>query len=122
MIKREFSIPMDQILSRIREKIRSLGADIFAEIDHALNAEKVGLKLEPTRVLIFGNPRIGTLLMQENREIAYELPLRLAIWSSEGKTFVLYELPSEIGKRFGITNEEVLKKMDAFMDNVVNVQ
>ncbi len=121
MIRKEFPVPMDQVLPRIKEKIKSFGAEIFAEIDHALNAEKVDLKLEPTKVLIFGNPRVGTLLMQENRDIAYELPLRLAIWSSGNKTFVVYELPSEIGKRFGITNLDVLRKMDAFMENVVNL-
>ncbi|AWS00353.1 DUF302 domain-containing protein [Metallosphaera hakonensis] len=121
MIKQEFSIPMDELLMRIREKIKGLDAEIFAEIDHSQNAERVGMSLEPTKVLIFGNPKVGTILMQEKREIAYELPLRLAIWSSGEKTYVAYELPSEIASRYGITNRDVLRKMDSFMENVLKL-
>ncbi|MEM4080559.1 MAG: DUF302 domain-containing protein, partial [Metallosphaera sp.] len=102
MIVKEFSSSMDELESEIKKRIIDLGAEIFAEIDHAENAKKVGMRLDPTKVIIFGNPKVGTVLMQERREIAYELPLRIVIWTSSGKTYVGYKRPSELASEFGM--------------------
>ncbi|MEM0194665.1 MAG: DUF302 domain-containing protein [Metallosphaera sp.] len=121
MIVKEFSSSMDELESEIKKRIIDLGAEIFAEIDHAENAKKVGMRLDPTKVIIFGNPKVGTLLMQERREIAYELPLRIVIWTSSGKTYVGYKRPSELASEFGMRNLEVLKRMDEFMEKITNL-
>lgn len=121
MIMKEFSSSMDELESEIKKRIIDLGAEIFAEIDHAENAKKVGMRLDPTKVIIFGNPKVGTLLMQERREIAYELPLRIVIWTSSGKTYVGYKRPSELASEFGMRNLEVLKRMDEFMEKITNL-
>ncbi|MEM3324404.1 MAG: DUF302 domain-containing protein [Metallosphaera sp.] len=121
MIVKEFSSSMDELESEIKKRIIDLGAEIFAEIDHAENAKKVGMRLDPTKVIIFGNPKVGTVLMQERREIAYELPLRIVIWTSSGKTYVGYKRPSELASEFGMRNLEVLKRMDEFMEKITNL-
>ncbi|MEM3317769.1 MAG: DUF302 domain-containing protein [Metallosphaera sp.] len=121
MIVKEFSSSMHELESEIKKRIIDLGAEIFAEIDHAENAKKVGMRLDPTKVIIFGNPKVGTLLMQERREIAYELPLRIVIWTSSGKTYVGYKRPSELASEFGMRNLEVLKRMDEFMEKITNL-
>ncbi|MEM0289839.1 MAG: DUF302 domain-containing protein [Metallosphaera sp.] len=121
MIVKEFSSSMDELESEIKKRIIDLGAEIFAEIDHAENAKKVGMRLDPTKVIIFGNPKVGTLLMQERREIAYELPLRIVIWTSSGKTYVGYKRPSELASEFEMRNLEVLKRMDEFMEKITNL-
>ncbi len=95
--------------------------EIFAVIDHAENARKVGLSLSPTTVVMFGNPRVGTLLMQNRREIGYELPLRIMVWNSDsGEVYVGYRKPSNMAKDYGIEGNEILNKMDAVMESILS--
>ena len=82
----------------------------FAHVDHSAGA---GLVLRPTQVLIFGNPRAGILLMQDNQKIGIDLPLRALVWQDDhDRTWVSYIEPAEIAKDYGITNrEDLLSKM-----------
>lgn len=121
MITVESPYSFDETVKRLKEKMYGLGAEVLAEIDHSTNAKKVGMELEPTVVIYFGNPKVGTILMQEVREIAYELPLRVVVWTSSGKTYVGFRKPSEIGKEYGIKNNDILKKMDSLMENILNI-
>ena len=85
----------------------------FAHVDHSAGAAGVGLVLRPTEVLIFGNPRAGILLMQDNQKIGMDLPLRALIWQDDNeRTRVSYIAPAEIAKQYDITNrEDLLSKM-----------
>lgn len=94
------------------------GVTLFAKIDHAAGAQAVGLALEPTTVLIFGNAQAGTKLMQIDQRIGIDLPLKLLVWSDAGgKTHVSYHDPAAIAGRYGITPESapVLAAMQALM-------
>ncbi|NET09635.1 MAG: DUF302 domain-containing protein [Symploca sp. SIO2B6] len=68
---------------RFLQVLESKGLTIFATLDHAQNATNVDLQLSPTRVVIFGNPKVGTLLMQCQQSIGIDLPLKLLIWQDE---------------------------------------
>ncbi|QKQ99038.1 DUF302 domain-containing protein [Metallosphaera tengchongensis] len=120
MIIKECKDSFDSCVQRVKERIVKAGSVIFAEIDHSKNAKEVGMELEPTKVLIFGNPRVGTILMREKREISYELPLRLVIWESSGRVQIGYRKPSHVAQEYGLNNE-ILKKMDEFMENITSV-
>ena len=61
----------------------------------------------------------GTLLMQKNREIGYDLPLRILLWEENGTVYLTYKLPSEIAKDYGLEGAEVLKKMDSVFNKVL---
>lgn len=61
---------------------------LFARIDHAEGAKKAGLDLPPTTLVIFGNPKIGTPIMQENRKAGIDLPVRILIWEEGGQTMM----------------------------------
>ena len=69
--------------------------------------------MRPTQVLIFGNPRAGILLIQDDRKIGIDLPLRALIWQDDNdRTWVSYIEPAELAKQYGITNrEDLLSKM-----------
>ncbi len=67
----------------LKKELEGRGIPIFAEFDHQRNAQEVQLELRETRVLVFGSPAVGTLLMQENQSIAFELPLRIAVWQEK---------------------------------------
>ncbi|EWG06481.1 MAG: hypothetical protein ASUL_09324 [Candidatus Aramenus sulfurataquae] len=108
----------DECVETIKSRILSNGGLIFAEIDHSKNAKDVGLSLDSDKVIIFGNPRAGTILMQINRKISYDLPLRIAIWKENNEVYIEYKMPSEIAKEYGIVHE-IVKKMDEFVSNIL---
>jgi uncharacterized protein (DUF302 family) len=84
------------------------GIAIFAKIDHAANAQAVGLTLRPTTVLIFGNAQAGTKPMQIDQRMGIDLPLKMLVWTDDaGKTHVSYSDPAWIAARYGITSETV---------------
>lgn len=86
----------DATISRLTEALHSRGITIFADIDQAAAAENAGLSMRRTRLILFGNPKAGTPIMQANPYAALELPLRLAIWQDEsGAVEVSYDDPAD---------------------------
>lgn len=80
------------------------GVTLIARIDHAAAAAAAGLPLGPTELLIFGNPRGGTPLMQVARTIAIDLPLRMLIWSDDRGSWASYDDPDWLARRHGIAD------------------
>jgi len=91
---------------------------IFAEIDHSKNASDVALSLDDDKVIFFGNPKAGTILMQVNRKISYDLPLRIAVWKENNEVYIEYKMPSEIAKEYGIIHD-IVEKMDEFINSIL---
>jgi uncharacterized protein (DUF302 family) len=79
---------------------------LVTTVDHAANAESVGLELPPTTLLIFGNPALGTPLMQASRSVAIDLPQKMLIWEEGEEVFVTYNDPQYLAARHGIEDEE----------------
>ena len=95
-----------ETLDRLEADVKAKGLTVFARIDHAAGATAVGLNLLPTAVLIFGNARGGTPLMQSNQLIGIELPLKVLVWQdTSGKTWLSYVEPADLAKRFGLSAE-----------------
>ena len=86
---------------------------VFARIDHAAGAAEVGLTLRPTELIIFGNARGGTPLMQSVQTIGIDLPLKALVWQDAGgKTWISYDEPNWIAQRHGVANAEaIMSKM-----------
>ena len=96
--------PVGPTLDRIEAVLRDKGLTIFAHIDHAGAARGAGLDVQEEQVLIFGNPKAGTMLMKERPEIGIELPLRILAWADEeGTTQVGYTDPAVVADRYNIT-------------------
>lgn len=81
---------------------------ILAEVDHTSNAKRVGLELPKTKLILFGNPNLGTPLMQSSRSIAIDLPQKILIWEGDGKVFLTYNDPEYLLKRHGITDKDTI--------------
>jgi uncharacterized protein (DUF302 family) len=89
-------------MDRLAAAVTARGMTILARIDHAAAAAEVGLALRPTQVLIFGNPRAGTPLMQAAPTIGIDLPLKALIWQDEaGRTWLSYNEPKWLAHRHG---------------------
>jgi uncharacterized protein (DUF302 family) len=98
------------------ETATSKDLTVFARIDHAANAAKQGFVLRPTELVIFGNPKAGTPLMQDNQTSGIDLPLKILVWEDEqGKVWLTYNEPKWIASRHGLSDktESVIKAMEA---------
>src|SRR5262249_52074233 len=92
-----------ETLARLKTEILSHGLELFAEIDHAKNAAEVSFSLRPSVVIIFGNAKAGTVLMQAKQSVALDLPLRALVREDEeGKTWLSYVDPVWIAHRHGL--------------------
>lgn len=86
--------------------LKSKGVEVFALIDHSGEAERVGLKMRPTKLLIFGNPKAGTPLMLASPSSAIDLPLKLLVWEdAQGKVWVSYNSPEYLRERHGLPQQ-----------------
>src|SRR6202043_1252686 len=89
-------------MNRLEAAVKAKGMTVFARIDHAAGASAVGLSLNPTDVLIFGNAMGGTPLMQSVQTIAIDLPLKALVWQdASGDTWLSYNDPPWLPKRHG---------------------
>ncbi|OBS10257.1 DUF302 domain-containing protein [Acidihalobacter prosperus] len=87
-------------LDRLEQALKAKHMTIFARIDHAKGAHGVGLALRPTELLIFGNPKIGTRLMECNQIAGLDLPLKALAWQdAKGQVWLSYNSPEYIAKR-----------------------
>jgi len=97
-----------ETLSKLLAAIAHGGATLFANIDQRAAAESVGMSLRPTSLLIFGNPKAGTPLMDAFPLAALDLPLKLLIWEDAEGVKVAFTPPSEIAIRYDVTGKDQL--------------
>lgn len=108
-----------QTLNELNKNLTKKDVPIFTIFDHTKNAEEVGLSLRPTQVIVFGSPKVGTLLMQDNQAIAAELPLKITIWEDEnGTTWLSFPKMKEVAKKYDLEQHPILIKMDILLENL----
>jgi uncharacterized protein (DUF302 family) len=100
-------------MNRLETAVKAKGMTVFARIDHAAGAAAVGLSLRPTEVLVFGNAKAGTPLMQSVQTIGIDLPLKALVWQdASGDTWLSYNDPDWLAQRHGLGGEtETVVKM-----------
>jgi uncharacterized protein (DUF302 family) len=93
-------------MDRLEAEVKAKGMTVFARIDHTAGATGVGLSLRPTEVLIFGNAKAGTPLMQSVQTIGLDLPLKALVWQdASGNTWLSYNDPAWLANRHGLSGE-----------------
>ena len=104
---------VDETITKMKNVLASKGIKVMAEVDHQSNAAGVDLKMGKAKLLIFGNPKLGTPLMTSSITTAIDLPMKLLVWrDAEGKVWLAYNDPQYFAKRHAIKDrDEVLKKM-----------
>jgi uncharacterized protein (DUF302 family) len=94
---------VDQTVDKLKGILQSKGVTLFIVIDHSGEAAKVGMKMPPTKLLIFGNPKGGTPLMLAAPSVAIDLPLKILVWQdTQGKVWVSYNSPEYLKERHGL--------------------
>ena len=95
--------PAKDTMNRLEEVARQRGLNVFARIDHAAGASKIGKLLRPTEVLIFGNPQGGTPFMECEQSVGIDLPLKALVWEdAQGQVWLGYNDPAWLAQRHGV--------------------
>ena len=114
---------VNETVSRVQRVLDSKGIKIFAVVDHRGEAEKAGLQMPNTKLIIFGNPQAGTPLMIAAPTIAIDLPLKILIWEgTDAKTWISYNDPEFLANRHGLPADltQTLAGVAALADNVTH--
>ncbi len=111
-----------QTLDRLEALLRDKGLTVFARVDHAGGAEKVGIPLRPTALLIFGNPKLGSHLFTSRQSAGIDLPMKALAWEDgKGNVWLTYNDPQYIADRHRIRNRaEVIGKMTKALDTLTD--
>ena len=118
----ESPLAFEETVVALQKELNSRGISIFATIDHHKAAEAVGESMQPATVLIVGNPKVGTALMQENPRLAIELPLKILIYKEEKIVRIRYEKISAIAEKYHIKqNFATAEKIDAAMRQLIKL-
>jgi len=97
---------VDQTVERLKGILQAKGVTLFALVDHSGEAEKAGMKMPPTKLLIFGSPKAGTPVMLAAPSIAIDLPLKILVSEdSQGKVRISYNTPAYLQERHGVPQE-----------------
>jgi uncharacterized protein (DUF302 family)/uncharacterized membrane protein YidH (DUF202 family) len=97
---------VEQTVDRLKNILQSKGVTLFALVDHSGEAEKVGMKMPPTKLLLFGSPKAGTPLMLAAPSIAIDLPLKILVWEDRGgKVWISYNSSEYLKERHGLPQD-----------------
>ena len=103
-------------LAKLRSAIEASPASIIHEVDHAAGAQGAGLELEPTTLVIFGNPQVGTQLMQADRDVALALPMKMLVAEVDGTVRIIYDDPAELSDAYSLGDAaELTEKMSGLV-------
>jgi uncharacterized protein (DUF302 family) len=111
-------VSVKETVDRLTAALKHKGITPVARVDHAAAAKGVGLELKPTEVLLFGNPKLGTPLMQANIHVAIDLPMKVLVWEDDGgKVWIGYTPPETLKTRYKLEGrDEALKTMASALE------
>ena len=106
-------------MNKLEATVKQRGLNVFARIDHAAGAARVGKTLRPTELLIFGNPQGGTPLMECAQTTGIDLPLKALVWQNEaGKVMLSYNDPAYLAKRHGTASCPVVENLSKALSGI----
>jgi len=122
LIEKTSAYPVDETVRRVEGLLERKGIHIFAVVDHKKNAQGAGLELNDEVLIVFGNPRLGTPLMQSNPTVGIDLPMKILVWrDAAGQVRVAYNDPAYLVRRHGIADRgEVVAKMSAALRRITD--
>jgi uncharacterized protein (DUF302 family) len=119
MIVKQSASPYEATLASLLAAIERRGLTVFARFDHSAAAREIGLELADEQVVVFGNARSGTPLMQRDPQIGIELPLRILVWRAEAGVSLGYRDPREWSDTYDVAlHSSTLDRMAALLDEL----
>ena len=115
----KIDLPVNQTVDFLKQGIQRKGLTLFCDIDHQANAKKHELEMPASHVLIFGNPKAGTRLMQKDINVSIELPLPLAVIENKDETLLIYPKVKDYNKVYMLGDHPVLEAMQSLFDTLL---
>jgi beta-galactosidase len=120
-IKKKSDSSVQETIDKLEAILREKGIAVFAKINHFQNAKDVDLEMNESQVLLFGNPKIGTLMMQKNIFLSLDLPLKIAVVQDDSNNvWVLYTRTNVFRERYNYSESEIIERIDTLLNNVTN--
>jgi CubicO group peptidase (beta-lactamase class C family)/uncharacterized protein (DUF302 family) len=120
IVTQESKYSVDETTSRLQAALKARNVPVFAAFDHGENAQKAEMQLRPTKVVVFGNPKVGTKLMQDSQAAALDLPMRLSIWEdARGRVWVGYRSMESLAAEYAIKDAATVAAMTGMLEAVV---
>jgi CubicO group peptidase (beta-lactamase class C family)/uncharacterized protein (DUF302 family) len=120
IVAQESKFSADETVARIKAQLAANQMPVFATFDHGANARDAGLELRPTQVIVFGNPKAGTRIMQEQQPAGIDLPLRVIVWEDKlNRVWIGYPSFDKLVAEYGLTDEKTLQAMAGFVEKLV---
>jgi uncharacterized protein (DUF302 family) len=120
LISKKSAHSVTETLDRLEAVLKKNGITVLLRLPHDASAKKVGVRLRPTELLIFGNPRLGSQMFTSAQTAGIDLPMKALVWADEtGQVWLAYNDPAYIAKRHGITDRgEIVAKMGGALDKL----
>ncbi|WP_086929286.1 DUF302 domain-containing protein [Agarilytica rhodophyticola] len=121
MVSKLSTYSVNETMDKFEAIIKEKGLGVVARVNHQANAQKVGLEMNEAQVIIFGNPKAGTLIMQKNIAAALDLPMRVVVYKDDsGKVYIAYRSPKTIEESFAIADCPVFDQMSEALDKLTS--
>ena len=120
LIVKDSAYSVEETVARLTKIIKAKGFTLFATIDHEANARGAGLKMNKAVVIIFGNPKGGTVLMNADIRMSLALPLKVAVYESRGGVKLVYRNPSSYATDFLVEGSPVIQKLIIGLDKLTH--
>jgi len=120
-IKKKSAFSVQETIDKLEAILNEKGIAVFAKINHFQNAKNIDLEMNESQVILFGNPKIGTLMMQKNIFLSLDLPLKIAVVKDDSNNvWVVYNSTNIFKERYDFSNSEIIERIDALLDNVTD--
>ncbi len=123
IVKKASAHSVKETMDKFEALVKSKGMDVFARVNHQKNAQGADLKMNESEVLIFGNPKGGTVLMNQDIAVSLDLPLRVAVYKDkEGKVWLSYHSPQSLKESYNVKGAaKVMDKVEGALDKLSNI-
>ncbi len=121
IVKKESPYSVNETMDKFEAIVKKKGLGIFVRVDHKKNAKTVGLDMNEAQVLIFGNPKGGTLVMKQDMAASLDLPLRVAVYKTDDdKVYIAYHKPIGLADHYKLEGNKVLPKVTGALDKLTS--
>jgi len=121
IIRKVSPYSVEKTMDKFENILKKKGFDIFVRIDHQKNAEDAKLKMAPAQVIIFGNPKGGTMLMNQDIRVALDLPLRTVVYKdADEKVYIAYHDPATMLNHYDLAEHKVIAKITGGLDKLTS--
>jgi uncharacterized protein (DUF302 family) len=120
-IKKKSASSVQETIDKLEAILKEKGIAVFAKINHFQNAKDIDLEMNKSQVMLFGNPKIGTLMMQKNIFLSLDLPLKIAVVKDDSSNvWVVYNSTNIFRERYDFSDSEIIERIDTLLDTITN--